>query len=399
MLMAAIDELWIAIHGPPKELIFDGEAAMARSDAFNRYLSRKGIHPHVRGKEQHARYVGRRGALLRDCVHRIEGQLKEEGVQMPFGSVLAEAVFCGNALLAINGYSPYSAVYGRVPDILPSIEQVAPPDAERDPPLVRHSHRLREIAVQSIVEGSARARLGRALNARTTMSAENMNLRVGEEIDFFRPQGTKDASGWFGPAVVIDISKATRGVITLRFQGQVTEAMVQNVRRHLHSLVYQAAALRRPFHHTNVWETIAKVPEQLAPGVLRQFGQIWDSQGWHRAAFDSTHPGWIQAVWFYAENHLHMHPVVSARTGRGLRKLPAVRGYTRAVTLLWAPGKTHTPCVEQQSDSGQSAALAVSRYNSDWSTLRVLQMLLGCEEVAITQAAGGGGPPELSPPT
>ena len=104
----------------------------------------------------------------------------------------------------------------------------------------------------------------------------------------------------FGPAVVADVSKATRGVITLRFQGQVTEAMVQNVRRHLHFLVYQAAALRRPFHHTSVWETIAKVPEQLSPGIISQFGQIWDSRGWHRATLDSTYPGWIHAVQFYA---------------------------------------------------------------------------------------------------
>ena len=144
------------------------------------------------------------------------------------------------------------------------------------------------------------------MNTRTTMTAENLKLQVGEEIDFFRPQGTKEASGWFGPAVVGDVSKATRGVVTLRFQNQVTEAMLQNVRRHLHFLVYLAAPLRRPFHHTRVWDTITKVPEQLAPGVLRQFGQVCDFQGRHRAALESTYPGWFPAVRFYAENHLHL---------------------------------------------------------------------------------------------
>ena len=38
-------------------------------------------------------------------------------------------------MLAVNGYSPYSAVYGRVPNILPSIDQVAPPV----PTVTRHS--------------------------------------------------------------------------------------------------------------------------------------------------------------------------------------------------------------------------------------------------------------------
>ena len=91
-----------------------------------RFLARKGVSLHVRGKDQHARFIERRGALLRDCVHRIEGQLKEEGLEMPFHSILAEATFCGNALLAVNGSTPYNAVYGRVPNILPSIDQVNP---------------------------------------------------------------------------------------------------------------------------------------------------------------------------------------------------------------------------------------------------------------------------------
>ena len=109
-LMAAIDELWIATHGAPKEFICDGESGIARSEQCKRFLARKGVSLHVRGKDQHARFIERRGALLRDCVHRIEGRLKEEGLEMPFHSILAEATFCGNALLAVNGSTPYNAV-------------------------------------------------------------------------------------------------------------------------------------------------------------------------------------------------------------------------------------------------------------------------------------------------
>ena len=144
-LMTAIEELWVTTHGSPKELITDGESGITRSESTNRYLARKGIRLHVRGKEQHARFIERRGALLRDAILRIEGQLKEEGLfaDTPFTSILAEAVFSGNAMLSINGSTPYNAVYGRVPNLLPGIDQVAPPDAHRDPPLVRHTHRLR----------------------------------------------------------------------------------------------------------------------------------------------------------------------------------------------------------------------------------------------------------------
>ena len=54
--------------------------------------------------------------------------MQEEGlVGVTFESILAECVFCGNAMLTVNGSTPYNAVYGRVPHILPSIEQVEPP--------------------------------------------------------------------------------------------------------------------------------------------------------------------------------------------------------------------------------------------------------------------------------
>eukprot|EP00974_Lingulodinium_polyedra_P039807 3819518-Lingulodinium_polyedra.AAC.1 len=65
-----------------------------------------------------------------------------------------------------------------------------------------------------MVEGSARARLGRTLNARTTMSAQHLNLQVGEEVDFYRQPTSKDVSGWLGPAEVIDTSRAVRGIIS-----------------------------------------------------------------------------------------------------------------------------------------------------------------------------------------
>ena len=119
-----------------------------------------------------------------------------------------------------------------------------------------------------MVEGSARARLGRTLNTRTTMAAQKLNLQVGEEVDFFRAPTTKDASGWFGPAEVIDVSRATRGVITVKWQSRVLEVQIQNLRRHLHFLILLAAQEDTTEHrkvesvyptvHNNVWTHIKK---------------------------------------------------------------------------------------------------------------------------------------------
>eukprot|EP00974_Lingulodinium_polyedra_P130087 11212476-Lingulodinium_polyedra.AAC.1 len=84
-LMKAIDVLWMSIHGPPKELITDSESGIVFSEKTREYFARKGTQLHPRAKDQHAQYAERRGALLRDAIHRVEGQLREEGIaSMPF---------------------------------------------------------------------------------------------------------------------------------------------------------------------------------------------------------------------------------------------------------------------------------------------------------------------------
>ena len=106
-LITAINTLWVSTHGPMKELIVDGESGIVASDKCQSFLQRHGIKCHVRAKDQHARYVERRGELLRQTIHKMYSQLKEEAMnEIPFESVLAEATFAGNALLEVNGSSP-----------------------------------------------------------------------------------------------------------------------------------------------------------------------------------------------------------------------------------------------------------------------------------------------------
>ena len=120
-----------------------------------------------------------------------------------------------------------------------------------------------------------------------------------------------------------------------------------------------------------------------------------------RAAADAQHPGWFHAVVFYAENHLHINPVVSARIGRGLRKLPAIRGYSGAVTILWRPGQGHTTMIEQEASKDSVVdCLRIAQDHPDWQSLRVLQLLLSYEDMALARESppeiGGRNIPEIS---
>ena len=73
---------------------------------------------------------------------------------MQFATVLAETVFCGSALLTVNGSTPYNGLYGRVPNILPGITQIEEPTGQAavGTPTLRVAHRLREISTQHMIE-------------------------------------------------------------------------------------------------------------------------------------------------------------------------------------------------------------------------------------------------------
>ena len=107
-------------HGPMQELIIDGEASVS-SQIMERELKARGIKLNLRAPNQHANYIERRGAILRQTMHSMEGQLKREHITVSFAVLLAEATFAGNCLTHVGGVTPYQVVYGRQPSMLPPI--------------------------------------------------------------------------------------------------------------------------------------------------------------------------------------------------------------------------------------------------------------------------------------
>jgi len=62
-----------------------------------------------------------------------------------------------------------------------------------------------------MVDGTAQARLQRATKTKAIPPGQRLDLKVGEEVDFYRKPDSKDASGWMGPAKVTDLTRLTRG--------------------------------------------------------------------------------------------------------------------------------------------------------------------------------------------
>jgi len=203
-------------------------------------------------------------------------------------------------------------VYGRVPNILPDINC---PDAENEgeapsPGLIRHTHRLREVAVQSIVDGTAKARLGRALSTRTLPAGEREGYQVGEEVDIYRPAGSKDVSGWHGPGIIVDLTNLTRGIISVKSNNVVKDVRVGDVRRHLAFLCFLAADLvgghRQPFAGGPGWSQCRQFVEDLSPGNTLLLGWVLSSGKWH---VTKETPEYLQAcelLFNFGCNHLRL---------------------------------------------------------------------------------------------
>ena len=79
---------------------------------------------------------GSSSAEVRSYAIKCIGQnpnLRLMGLKVPSPLVLAEAVCCGNAALSIRERTPCDAVYGRVPRILPGIDQVSEANSSAEP--------------------------------------------------------------------------------------------------------------------------------------------------------------------------------------------------------------------------------------------------------------------------
>ena len=129
----------------------------------------------------------------------MDSQLQSEGLTIPIQERLGECVFAGNALISVNGSTPYNAVYGRVPQLLPNLSAYPEgPGRDNQGPLagiIRNSHRLREVAVQAMVQGTAAARIGEALRTRTLPAGQQRDYKVGDQVEFYREGGAKDVTG------------------------------------------------------------------------------------------------------------------------------------------------------------------------------------------------------------
>ena len=113
--------------------------------------------------------VERHHEILRRLLLRVESQLAQEGIAVPFNIILCECVLAKNVLTTVAGHTPYRALYGREPPGLAEFEPISETQLDDFSAGVaghsRHHHRVREVAIAAMVQETAHLRIERALDS------------------------------------------------------------------------------------------------------------------------------------------------------------------------------------------------------------------------------------------
>ena len=321
-----------------KYLIVDGERGIVIAAETKEFCKQKGITIRERAPGMHGRCIERRGAMLRDGIHRGKTQCETEGITVTFERLLSEFVFAGNAFVSVNGATPYNALYGRTPNMLPGIE-ILNADGEFVSPTDRDIGRVREIAIQKIVEGTAIEKMKIAMETRTLPAGELMSLQVGDEVDYYRPPSTKDVSGWRGPARVTAIDEMHHGIIKIKDKGAVMSCKCGDMRPHLQQWVFQTKfADSHGFGPgdsiATAWHFITRYLESApAPSLLR-LGYSFPNSG-QTTSDTRQHPMLSSACFYFVENGMHRTNVFQIRLSKGVQVLPKYHNCDSSLVTYW----------------------------------------------------------------
>ena len=159
--------------------------------------------------------VERHHEVLRRLLLRVESQLAQETIAFPFKAPLSECVLAKNVMTTVAGQTPYRALYGRDPPGLSEFEPTSETQLDDFSAGLagysRYHHRVREVAIAAMVQETAQLRIERALDSKSRLAVQQLELEPGQLVDFWRKPATKDESGWRGPATVLSVGDPHSG--------------------------------------------------------------------------------------------------------------------------------------------------------------------------------------------
>ena len=326
-ILGALKRAWIRYFGAPQLFISDSEGALGSEEA-GIWAERLGTSFKLLPRYSHATIVERHHETLRQVIHKIMAQAKAERIMVNMEDIVAEATIAKNSLLTINGYTPYTAVLGRNPTLLgeyerPTVSAVADTAGGN---LSKHATRLREIAVASMVETSAKERIQRAQVAQTRIATEQLELNPNDLVDIYRTPRTKDNIGWRGPCKVVSVED---GQVNVQWNGRVICCRVQDVRK---AMMYPSMLLERS--DDAAMEVVRKYATSLV-NTIETFGMVQTPKGWELSQAARRLPNVFHALLRIAHDMFSFQRCVAARVGHGKLSTNGFIGAVHSVLVWW----------------------------------------------------------------
>ncbi len=328
-ILPAFARWWCRIFGPPTTLIADHESALCGEEAAIFY-ERWNIAFKPKARGTHAYIVERHNAIMRTAYNHIRAQLLADGFVVDPDDLISEVFYAKNAMLLVHGQSPFTAVLGRSPPILHELERqgISAVDDQLGGKTSAGMIRLRELAIQAMVQGSAQDRIVRATSTQTRPAAQETNLQVGEQIDVFRAPATKEQTGWRGPCEVVSVANVEEGFVEAKFHGRAISVRLQDARR---SIVYITL-------HDSPYPQLQCIQQHLRmlkAGTMQLMAVIHDAHGWILTKAAQQHLAVFRAGLFVGFNTLHLS-CLGIRLGFGVSAAGGLVKTSQCV-LLWYP--------------------------------------------------------------
>jgi len=329
-----IEYMWTRPYGPPALIESDQEYGLVSEEA-KLFLQRAGTELKDRGVNAHTRMLESHHGVLRTMFLRLVSQAAEEGITVTEDHLITLALTAKNALFTVGGATPTQAVFGRQPAILPSIDTSPAGCEDETGSMDGHSrgrHRLRELAVQAMVEATARHRIQRALRTKTRPAVQREEYKPDDDVEFWREPAQKEMQGWRGPGRVVHVE--ADGTIHVRWQGGTVVCRSQDVRRALMLLSFTFLQLAAGTTHRappTPYEHLTYHVNNMTVGTTVIFAVLHNKLLTQAARQDLTT---LQAILHVASCGLHLSGCVGARLGRGPQRLEAL-SYDDSLIWWW----------------------------------------------------------------
>ena len=276
-LVETIMSGWVRQFGPMKVLIADGERGLA-TEEVSQFLDRVFVQLKTKAPGEHAQMVERHHEVLRRLLLRVESQLAQETIAVPFKALLSECVLAKNVMTTVAGQTPYRALYGRDPPGLSEFEPTSETQLDDFSAGLagysRYHHRVREVAIAAMVQETAPMRIERALDSKSRLAVQQLELEPGQLVDFWRKPATKDESGWRGPATVLSVGDPHSGdpsPATIQWQGSKLSVRTQDLRI---SLAYFSALMLPTTDQQDPRELLVRFVDTLPKGQTVRVGWV-----------------------------------------------------------------------------------------------------------------------------